>query len=66
VDGESIGAPLDLYAPAVMPTGRLRLSVVSLSQGQHLITFTVTGKNPASRGYYFGLDVIALASPLPG
>ena len=33
---------------------------MGLKKGWHEITLTVTGKNPAARDYYAGLDVFLL------
>ncbi|MFJ7899251.1 LamG-like jellyroll fold domain-containing protein [Streptomyces sp. NPDC096198] len=38
--------------------------LLSLKQGVHTLTLTVTGKNPASAGYQAGIDVLRLAPAL--
>lgn len=64
LDGTSLGAPWDGYAPLVMPSGPVILETPDLSQGNHTLTFTVVGNNPQSAGYLFGIDALTL-SPGP-
>ena len=60
IDGRPAGPPVDLYAPAVIPTGALDVGSITLHDGTHRIAITVTGKNSKSTHYHFGLDAIAL------
>lgn len=60
IDGQTIGNEFDLYCGRVSPSGSLELGNHHLNAGQHRIRFTVTGKNPVSTGYLFGIDAIDL------
>lgn len=52
---------LDLYDPAVRPTERVELGQWAMTAGEETqLIFAVTGKNPASSDYAFGLDYIEL------
>lgn len=52
---------LDLYDPAVRPTERIELGQWGLTAGEETqLIFAVTGKNPASSEYAFGLDYVEL------
>jgi hypothetical protein len=61
VDGSPLGAPIDLYAPIVLPSGRIPIGTIDLSGGGHTLGFRIVGKNPASSGYSFGLSEFTLA-----
>ena len=43
VDGKPLGAPIDLYAPLVLPTGKLSVGVIDLATGTHTLSFRVIG-----------------------
>jgi hypothetical protein len=62
VDGNPLGAPIDLHAPLplVLPTGRISIGTINLSAGTHTLGFRVIGKNAASNGYAFGLNEFTL------
>ena len=60
VDGKPLGAPIDLYAPIVLPTGRLSPGTVDLATGTHTLGFRVVGKNAASTNYSLGLNAFRL------
>lgn len=60
VDGNPLGAPIDLYAPIVLPSGRISIGTIDLSVGTHNLGFRVVGKNVASSQYSFGLDAFTL------
>jgi hypothetical protein len=60
VDGNPLGAPVDLYAPEVFPSGEVPIGILDLSAGSHTLSFRVVGKNAASSGYSFGLDSFTL------
>lgn len=60
LDGNPLAAPVDLYAPIVMPSGRISIGTIDLSAGAHTLSFRVVGKNPASSGYSFGLNAYTL------
>jgi hypothetical protein len=60
IDGKEIGEPFDGYAPGVERVGPVAYGKVGLSKGRHELTLTITGKDPASSGYYAGIDVLEL------
>ena len=61
VDGKPLGKPVDQY-DNVVSFEEVNLGRKHLSAGRHVLRVENKGKNPASDGYYFGLDAI-LASP---
>jgi hypothetical protein len=61
LDGETIGEPFDGYhAPNVVIAPPVDYGAVQLSAGEHTFTWTVTGRNAASRGFFAGVDVLRL------
>jgi hypothetical protein len=60
LDGKPFGAPVDLRAPIVMPSGKVAIGTIDLSAGTHDLEFRVVGKNAASSQYSFGLDAFTL------
>jgi hypothetical protein len=60
VDGKQVGDELDLYSPTVGTAPLADLGVLDLAQGDHKLTVRANGKNPASRGFFFGLDFVKL------
>jgi hypothetical protein len=60
VDGVNIGGPTDEYTSA---TGyqASQLGSVMLTAGNHLIRFTITGKNGSASNYQLAVDKIVLA-----
>ncbi|MDR1156840.1 MAG: DUF2961 domain-containing protein [Oscillospiraceae bacterium] len=61
LDGEDIGPLLDLYgAEGVRRVGPISFGHVRLSAGRHLLRVKVSGRNPASAFYLFGLDNVVL------
>lgn len=58
IDGLALGGPVDLYDPAVRRTGETALGTLRLSPGLHELTVRIAGKNPASSGYFYGLDYL--------
>jgi hypothetical protein len=61
VDGQAIGEPFDGYDADGVSTQEVEYGTLALSAGRHTLTLTVTGKNPASRGYFAGVDLFALS-----
>lgn len=61
LDGRALGGPVDCYAPMVMPSGRISLGRVELSEGEHRLEVTVVGKNELSTRYSYGIDCLELA-----
>jgi hypothetical protein len=64
LNGQSLGAPLDLYDPGIIIGGPTDLGVVNLGAGKQLLNVQVVGKDDHSAGYNFGLDWIKL-TPMP-
>ena len=63
LDGQQLGAPIDLYNPDVVPTGTLALGMQELAAGEHKLTIEITGANEkAEKAYMFGLDYFKLES----
>jgi hypothetical protein len=60
LDGKKLEGEFDLYSGRVSPSGSLELGTHDLKDGEHWLRVTVTGKNAASAGYFFGLDAIDL------
>lgn len=55
-----IGPVIDLFDPAVVPTGPISIGKVSLVQGDNPITIRVVGKNDSSKNYLVGIDAFVL------
>lgn len=51
---------MDLYDPTVVKAPPLKLGIIDLVAGEHVLKFQSKGKNVESKGYYFGLDYIEL------
>jgi hypothetical protein len=64
LDSKPAGDPIDLYAPAVMPSGPITIGEFDLEKKTHFLTFKVVGKNERSTYYSMGLDCFSLV-PLP-
>jgi hypothetical protein len=61
VDDQKAGEPIDLYDPAVIPSGPIELGEFNLDAGQHRLTVEIVGANEkAVKAYMFGLDQIIL------
>jgi hypothetical protein len=61
LDGEPLGSAIDLYNPAVVPTGTVDLGERRLTAGQHELTVRIEGANEAAaKSYMFALDWIKL------
>jgi hypothetical protein len=68
VDGRPLGGTYDLYAPTVTVAPPEPLGPLALSEGKHILTMKVTGKNDASTDYLGGIDLLVLdsqAAPQP-
>jgi hypothetical protein len=68
VDGRQLGGTYDLYAPAITVAQPLGLGPLALSEGKHILTLKVVGKNDASTDYLGGIDLLVLdsaAAPQP-
>ena len=62
IDGRPLGAPFDGYAATLARAEPLSLGTLALSEGRHILTLTVTGKNEAATDYLAGLDLLVLDS----
>jgi hypothetical protein len=60
IDGGKWSDPVDLYSNRLMPGG-FGWHRVMLEKGRHVLGIRVTGRNPASSGYAFGLDYLKTA-----
>ena len=56
----NVGEPTDLYAPAATFETLTLGEVHFTAAGDKYFRFTVTGKNPESRGYVLALDLLSL------
>jgi len=59
IDGKPLGPPIDLYSTNIVTKDQTFPSV-ALEAGTHKLTVRNVGKNPDSKGYYFGFDGILL------
>ncbi|MGA2111159.1 MAG: hypothetical protein ABSG98_03280 [Anaerolineales bacterium] len=62
VDGSPLGPAIDLYAPIVLPSGRIPIGTIDLAAGTHALSFRVVGKNAASINYSVGLNAFTLTA----
>lgn len=60
LNGSEVGKPIDLYSAEVVQSPRIKLGRHELSAGEHTLKFRCVGNNGASKGYFFGLDLIEL------
>jgi len=61
LDDKKVGSPIDLYNPAVVPTGVVDLGVHELAAGKHKLTLEITGANEkALKAYMAGVDYVRL------
>jgi Glycosyl hydrolases family 43 len=61
VDGVTVGQLFDGYhAGSVVVTGTVQLGAAALTAGTHRLTVTVPTRNPASTGYFAGVDTVTL------
>ena len=68
IDGRQIGGTYDLYAPAITVAQPVLLGPLALSEGKHILTMKVVGKNDAATDYLGGIDLLVLdsqAAPQP-
>jgi hypothetical protein len=57
IDDQKAGAPIDLYNPAVVPSGPIDLGTFDLSKGQHRLRVKIVGANAAAeKSFMFGID----------
>jgi Papain family cysteine protease len=60
LDGRNAPGQFDLYCGRVSPAGSLELGTHELTAGSHALRVTSVGKNPASKGFSFGVDAVDL------
>ena len=60
LDGKKLGDPVDLYGEKLAARAPVDLGVVDLSGAKPALKVEVTGKNPASHGFMFGVDYFKL------
>lgn len=61
LDEKKVGEQVDLYDPAVIPTGPIQLGTHELKKGDHTLTVEIVGANEkAIKAYMFGLDEVRL------
>jgi hypothetical protein len=56
---------MDLYYREVTAVDAILLATLQLDAGPHTLEITITGKNSASQGYYFGFDWLRLEPQAP-
>lgn len=60
VDGAPVAGAIDCCTPQVLARGKLTLGALSLTAGQHRLTFRAVDKSRLSIGYFLGVDAIVL------
>lgn len=61
LDGKPLGQPIDLYNPEVTLAEPFVSEPISISSGDHHLTFKITGANPkALKAYMVGIDYVKL------
>ena len=60
LDGNPIGDPTDAYSANITQQFPLKLGSLMIKAGEHTLKFQCTGKNPLSKGYSLGLDLIEM------
>ena len=61
LDGQKLGAAIDLYHDGVITSGGLDLGTRELSMGEHKLTVEIIGANPkALKSFMVGLDYVKL------
>jgi arylsulfatase A-like enzyme len=61
VNGKPAGAKVDLYAARPVPSGAIKLGAFDPVDSAYLLRVEVVGKNPKSKGTFFGLDCVTRA-----
>lgn len=61
IDGRRIGDPVVGYhSPGVVKTDPIGFGSIDLTEGEHVLSLVVVGKQAQSTGYFAGLDLIEL------
>ena len=63
VNGQPAGGDADLYAAKPIPSGPIELGMFEPTDGGYRLRAEVVGKNPKSKGVYFGLDCVIVSAP---
>jgi hypothetical protein len=58
LDEKLLAQEVDCFCGRVEPSGPLPLATRKLDAGKHRLTVTVSGKNPHSSGFAFGIDAV--------
>jgi hypothetical protein len=58
VDGTTVGQLFDGYHPGGVVTANTQLGAATLTAGMHRLTVTVPTRNPASAGFFAGMDTL--------
>jgi len=56
IDGKNVGEPIDLFNDGVIHTGMMTIGTIDLPAGEHVLGVKITGKNPKSTNFMFGMD----------
>jgi hypothetical protein len=62
VNGKPAGAAVDLYAAKPVPSGPIVLGAFAPVDNAYLLRVEVTGKNPKSKGTFFGIDCMTFGA----
>ena len=62
VNGKPAGKDIDLYASKPIPSGPIELGTFTPVDGAYILRAEVVGKNPWSKGHFFGLDCVTLST----
>src|SRR5690606_19523763 len=60
IDDKPIGEPFNSYSPDVVGSELVSFGKVTLTRGDHTVSFTMVGKDQRSAGYFMGVDYIVL------
>ena len=62
VNGKPAGRDLDFYAAKPIASGAIELGTFDPVDSVYILRAEVVGKNPRSRGMFFGLDCVSLSA----
>lgn len=60
VDDQTVGQSYNAYASSITLANSIPIGSMDLDSGPHTITFTVTGRDAASKNYRMGIDTVRL------
>ncbi|WP_442511829.1 glycoside hydrolase family 172 protein [Novipirellula sp. SH528] len=58
INGKPVAADVDLYAAKPVPSERIELGICDPANGVYVLRVELVGKNPQSKGAFFGLDCV--------